>query len=608
LLRCRLKGVLAVFVSGKIGGLFAVFLEGALMKRAVLGTGLAILGALGVFGPGALPAHAADATAPDTFTVVSASLQGDMLVVVTDTAAGSTLSGLTSDFQTDSGTSWVGSGYQSSMTKTIGGTTVEPDGSTQDTWDLIIPYSPTSSSSGLAVANGYGISLIPTWADAGVASSVFDQGPFNFTADSYISLDTPSNTSFTYGTSSVTLSGTVTITAPDFANDTVDLTRGTVSIVDGADDVISVGGQTSFPVSSTGTYSIPGFTPRSSRYYYAVYSPGNPAVSSGGSSGGVGFTVTSVDSSITVSASPVTETYPKTGTVTGTLKNGSVPLANQSIWVSTSPADATTLASGTTSSTGAFSITIPAEAYGTTLYVGSAASTFVYAATPVAVGLNVVHPTAIDSLTVSLNQYWGLSVKGCLTLNTSPADRSESFTSTAGLELQYLNPAASKPVWRNLQAINAKEALSRCGVGGTWFTTKVTAPLNAADYRVVYVGTTGATRLGAATSSAVLAWRYADRIINAKMTKSGKKLTFSGTLQYYYSGWHNYSGQKVYVELEPKGSSTWYYIATPVTNSTGSYRITVTDPVSAHWQVVFEGNNNGVGHLATGTPIVYVAI
>jgi hypothetical protein len=590
-----------------MGGLFAVFLEGALMKRAVLGAGIAILGALGVFGAGTLPAHAADATAPDTFTVVSASLQDNMLVVVTDTAAGSTLSGLTSDFQTYSGTSWDSTGYQPSMTKTAGGTTVEPDGSTQDTWDLIIPYSPASSSSGLAVAAGYGISLIPAWADAGVANSVFDQGPFNFTAYSYISLATPSNTSFTYGTAPVTLSGTVTITAPGFANDTVDLARGTVSIVDGANDVISVGGQTSFPVSSTGTFSIPGFTPRASRSYYADYSPWNPAVSAD-SSGGVGFTVTSVGSSVALTVNPVTETYPKTGTVTGTLENGSAPLADQPVWVSASPADTTTLASGTTSSTGAFSIGIPAEANGVTLYVGSAASPFVNAATPVALGLNVVHPTAIDSLTVSLNQYWGLSVKGCLTLSTSPADRSESFTSTAGLELQYLNPGASKPAWKNLQVINAKEALSPCGAGGTWFTTKANAPLNVADYRVVYAGTTGATRFASATSSSVRAWRYADRILNARMTKSGKKLTFSGTLQYYYSGWHNYGGQKIYVDLEPKGSSTWYYIATPVTSSSGSYRVTVTDPVSAHWQVVFEGNNNGAGHLATGTAVTYVAM
>ena len=577
------------------------------MKRAALATGLALLGFLGAFGAGTLPARAADATAPDTFTVVSASLQLNMLVVVTDTAAGSTLSGLTSDFQTYSGTSWVDTGYQPSMTKTTGGSTVEPDGSTQDIWDLIIPYSPTSSSSGLAVAPDYAINLTPTWADAGAASSVFDQGPFTFAADSYISLATPSNTSFTYGTAPVTLSGKVTITVPGGANDTVDLTRGTVNIVDGANQEVSAGGQTSFPVNSDGTFSIPDFIPRGSRAYYADYWPFNTAVAAS-SSGGVEFTVTSVDSSVALTVNPVTETFPKTGTVTGTLENGSAPLANQSIWVSTSPVDATTLASGTTSSTGAFRIAIPVKANGTTLYVGSAASTFVYAATPVALGLNVVHPTAIDSLTVSLNQYWGLSVKGCLTLNTSPADRSESFTSTAGLELQYLNPGASKPVWTNLQAINAKEALSHCGAGGTWFTTKATAPLNAADYRVVYAGTTGATRFASATSSSVLAWRYADRIINAKMTKSGNKLTFSGTLQYYYSGWHNYSGQKMYVDFEPKGSSTWYYIATPVTNSTGNYRVTVTDPVSAHWQVVFEGNNNGAGHLDTGTAIAYVAL
>ena len=168
-----------------------------------------------------------------------------------------------------------------------------------------------------------------------------------------------------------------------------------------------------------------------------------------------------------------------------------------------------------------------------------------------------------------------------------------------------------------LASIPAHESLSHCGVNGTWFTGTFghAAPTSAAYYRVVYKGAviggtaaTGTTSLAGSASSAVYVWRYADQVIDAKTVKSGKRLTFSGTLQYYNNGWHNYSGQKMYVDLKLKGSSAWDSVAATVTNTAGHYSVTVTAPASAYWQVVFKGNNDGVGHLSTGTAISFIAL
>ena len=223
--------------------------------------------------------------------------------------------------------------------------------------------------------------------------------------------------------------------------------------------------------------------------------------------------------------------------------------------------------------------------------------------------LKVVHPTAESGFKVTLNQYWGLSVSGCLGFPAS--DKTEKITNTSGLTVEYAEPGGS---WRKLGAINGNEADHACGTGGIEFTGSFTAPQNYAYYRVVYAGTTGATSFAANNGYSVLAWRYDDRITDYKVSpttvNAGGKLTISGVLQYWYSGWHNYSGQTIVIYLHPKGSNpTWYWLVKVKTNSKGQFSTTFKDPVSATWQAAFEGNNsNGVGHLVAGSPEVYVRL
>ena len=223
--------------------------------------------------------------------------------------------------------------------------------------------------------------------------------------------------------------------------------------------------------------------------------------------------------------------------------------------------------------------------------------------------LKVVHPTVISGFKASLNENWGLSVSGCL--GFPAGDKTERIAHTTGLTVQYASPGGS---WKKLGAISASESDQVCGTGGIKFTGSFGAKENYADYRVVYAGTTGVTSYAASTGGAVLAWRYADRITGYKVSpttvNAGGKLTIKGTLQYYYSGWHNYGGQTIVVYLHPQGSNpTWYWLVKVKTNSKGQFSTTFKDPVSATWQVVFAGNNSkGVGHLSTVSPEVYVRL
>jgi hypothetical protein len=132
--------------------------------------------------------------------------------------------------------------------------------------------------------------------------------------------------------------------------------------------------------------------------------------------------------------------------------------------------------------------------------------------------------STVESLSVKLDQYWDLSVKGCVTFLSG--DTAQSFTSTAGLELQYQVPyGKSWSAWKNLAAIPSNEKTSHCGVGGTWFTDTLygKAPENYAHYRVIYKGTKGATSYASSASPAVLTWRYADRITNYKGFREDRK-------------------------------------------------------------------------------------
>ena len=371
----------------------------------------------------------------------------------------------------------------------------------------------------------------------------------------------------------------------------------------GLEVAIQSGGTTiaDVPVQSDGTFSYV-ITPTASETVDAeVLTDGQ--IDPSDASSPVALTVATVKPALKLAASSVTETYGKPVTVSGTLTDtsSSTPITGQSVWVNTTNSSVGALATGTTTASG-FKLTLPNRAAGGTLYVGSAG------ATSATLALKVVHPTAESGFKVTLNQYWGLSVSGCI--GFPAADKTEKITHTSGLTLEYAEPGGS---WRKVAAINGNEADHACGTGGIEFSGSFEAPMNYAYYRVVYAGTTGATSFAANNGYSLLAWRYSDRITSYKVSpttvNAGGKLTISGVLQYWNAGYHNYGGQTIVIYLHPKGSNpTWYWLVKIKTNAKGQFSTTFKDPVSATWQAVFEGNNTGVGHLSYGSPEVYVRL
>lgn len=571
---------------------------GEVTLRATIGATLAVLGAVGAVAAGS---HAANAATPDTFTVVSAGATSgspDQVTVVVDSDTASNLTGLQAQFLTGG----AGGAVAYSENLTAGPTETDPADptQTQSTWTANVP----AGASGLALGSGYSISLNGTFSD-NTTSLVAGAGTFDFLATSAVTLNAAS-TSLSYGAASTTLSGQVTLTNPDTTSDTDFSSLSTVTIQSGGTTIATL------PLSSTGSFSDPNFTPSASESLDAVVS-GTATVEGSTSSPALALTVTSVTPKLSLKVNPVTETYGKAATVTGTLSytagSTATPVAGQKVWLNTTASATGALATATTTATGGFTITLPQRPAGGTLYVGSASGTDLSASAVVPLALKVAHPTVISSFKTSLNQYWGLSVSGCLGFPAS--DKTERITHTSGLTVQYASPGGA---WRTLGAINGNEADHACGTGGIQFTGSYTAPENYAYYRVVYSGTTGTTSFAATNGNSVLAWRYADRIVNLRVSpttvNAGGRLSISGVLQYYYSGWHNYSGQTIVIFLHPKGTNpTWYWLVKITTNSKGQFSTSFKDPVSATWQAVFEGNNsNGVGHLSTGSSEVYVRL
>ena len=574
--------------------LLIAMMWGETMLRSSLGVSLTLLGVLGATAAGSVTAYASPAAEPpaDTFTVVSAGAatgNPDQLTVVVDSP--STISDLTAQL--------VQGGYSYSQALTAQTSETDPSDSTQtqSTWTANIPV----GTSGLPLGS-YVIDLNGTFADS-TSYTLDTTDGFSFDATSSVTL-TAASTNLRYPNTEAGLSGTVSLTYPDGTADT-DYTGVSVLIMG------NIAGAVTIPIASDGTFSDPSFAPAASETIAATVAGTGVEASMSGS---VALTVINTTPTLKLKVNPVTETYGKSATVTGTVTyasgSSSQPLADQEIWISGQESGGwnSPVATGKTGANGTFSIQVPAEQKGTTLYVGTLNLPDLTAVeTPLEV--DVVNPTVISSFKVSLNQYWNLSVSGCL--GFSSGNKAQTFSRTSGLTVQY--KSVPNGPWKNLFTISGNEADTRCGTGGIKFTGSYFAPQNYAYYRVVYAGTKGATSYAATTSGAVLAWRYADRITGYKVSPSvvnaGGKLTIKGTLQYYYSGWHNYSGQTIWIYLRPKGSSTWYWMVKVKTNSKGQFTATFKDPVSATWEADFEGNNsNGVGHLAAASPDVYVRL
>ena len=417
---------------------------GEVTLRASLGATLAVLGALGAIAAGSHVANASNAD--DTFTVVQTQVSpGNPYQVLFETDSPTTpgLDGLSVAFMNGGVDA-----YDLQLRELPSHTDPNNPSMTVGMWVADIP----AGASGLPLGT-YSMTLNGTFGDGGT-DSVATGVTVPFLASSSVTLSAAS-TSLSYPSITTKLSGQVTLTNPDGTSDT-DFPAGLeVSIR-------SDGTLGEAAVASDGTFSYL-ITPPASESVDATVI-GDATVEPSPSSSALPLTVTNVTPALKLKVNPVTETYGKPAAVTGTLTYGSAsaPVSGQQVEViNNSPSGA--LASRITAADGSFSITLPERAVGGTLYVLAAGER--PAAVSVPLTLKVAHPTTISGFKTTLNQYWGLSVSGCL--GFPAGDKTERITHTSALTVEW--GSSTNGPWKKLGVINANEADHACGTGGIEF-------------------------------------------------------------------------------------------------------------------------------------------
>jgi hypothetical protein len=295
------------------------------------------------------------------------------------------------------------------------------------------------------------------------------------------------------------------------------------------------------------------------------------------------------------------------GTVTYEPGQTYMPLGHREVQIY-GTTSANPIATPVTNSNGQFSVVLPKADVSTSWEVDAGGGAGYPYLGPAITYLpeTVKLPAAITGFKVTLSQYWQVTVHGCLGLkNGVPA---VAVTQVSGVTIQY----AERPTgpWYKLGTVKQTNGVE-CGHAGVTFSGTLPAQVNYAYYRAYYPGGSGliGTDYLPAASGSLLVWKYADRIVNfsvsARAVGANGRLTVKGQLQYYYSNWHAYRNQTVFIVFRPKGSSTWYWIVKPRTNSAGWFSGTFADPVSATWSALFEGNST---HLAASPPGIYVGV
>jgi hypothetical protein len=334
------------------------------------------------------------------------------------------------------------------------------------------------------------------------------------------------------------------------------------------------------------------------------------------SSPAVQFTLTYDPVKLTAKLSSAAVNYGSPVSVTGTVtyqplgQAGYVPAAGAPVKVyksgnfSSAPD-----ASGVTDMNGNYTIALP-KSIGTSWTVdvaGGNGTNVLLDNVEASVTENVLYNTVISGFKVTLNQHWGLSYSGCFGLAT--AVPTQGVIRPDIIQFQWA-PSKTGPWHAMTRTIKIGAG---CGNGGALFSGTATAPVNYAYYRTYFPGLpVDAGNLAgwhASASATLLAWKYADRITGlsvspATVSKNGK-ITVKGTLQYYFSGWHNYGSQTILIVLQPSGGTAWFWIVKVKTNSKGQFSATFADPVTAHWGAYFDGNSS---HLSVQAGNVYVRV
>lgn len=477
-------------------------------------------------------------------------------------------------------------------------------GQYQSTWTVTTPVTEGTPPAGIPLGT-YTVGLDVTFAD-NTTTTFPSAGTYSFTGAPQITISA-NHTDVTFADPTVTITGQATLVAPDGTtsawNPSVPLVL-TAPWLSGAHVTVQPGGGFTVVTSPRGASPAP--------FFVAGPDPRGGTVQSNT----LNFTIQADPAKVTASLRAKTVTYGAKDTISGQVtyqpQPGAAyqPAAGEKVEVYSTQHPDTPAVTGTTNASGDYSLTLPATVGTTwTVKTGGAAGDPLLADATATAPESVNVPTAITNFRTSLNQDWQLSYSGCLT--SRAPDTGASKLPPPGLRLQY--SYSQNGPW---YALNVGHKLGgACGVNGVSFSGTTIAPSNYAYYRMYYPGSPGIAtpqrpRFLPSTSGASLSWKYLDRItafsVSPHVVSNGGKLTIKGQLQYFYSTWHDYAKQLIYIILRQQGSSTWYWIVKMKTNSTGHFSATVKDDVgSATWAALFEGNST---HLSGGPPGIYVRV
>jgi len=257
----------------------------------------------------------------------------------------------------------------------------------------------------------------------------------------------------------------------------------------------------------------------------------------------------------------------------------------------------------TTNGNGTFSMMLPAVAGTTTWTLSSEnddlATTPFLAGTQESISATQIWPAAIGGFSATLNKYYSLTVGGCMSTSTPPPPPADFPT----IQIQYELTSAGP--WHVLGYVSTTTIT---GCNGAAFLAQGAAPAQSAYYRAYFPGDgvyTSAT--GPSVRAALIATRFSSFTASPKSVAAGKKVTISGTLQYYTNKWHAYGRQRVLlIYAKHRNARVYFAFKWLTTSKKGTFSDTFADNFGTQW---WSANYNGNStHLVAGAPPVHVTV
>ncbi|HUC23904.1 MAG TPA: hypothetical protein VMA73_14440 [Streptosporangiaceae bacterium] len=210
--------------------------------------------------------------------------------------------------------------------------------------------------------------------------------------------------------------------------------------------------------------------------------------------------------------------------------------------------------------------------------------------------LSIALPLAMKSFSASLATDDKVSATGCVEVKapTGPAPQTS-------MEIQY--SAREHGPWKRLGTLplhsQSRKFRSCPGTDESYFTGALKAKLANAYYRAVFPATYS---FQATASKVVHAWKYQTRIISYSISPRRESysttVTIKGRLQVLGKSWRAFSGQRVYIVYNQKGTSYWTTLTSKKTNSKGSFEFKIAGAPDAYVAITYAVYRGNAKHLA----------